>query len=127
MTAPAVRADVWIWAARFFKTRSLARRAIDGGKIELNGVHCKPAKLVQVGDRLRITRGEERFDIEVLALAERRGPASVAQTLYAEIPASRAAREAERERRRLTRPVRPDQRPDKAARRQLRALKRRPD
>ena len=80
-TAP-VRVDVWLWAARFFKTRSLAKQAVAGGKVDVNGMGCKPAKMLRVGDRLVIRRGEERWEVEVLALAEKRGPASVAQTLY---------------------------------------------
>ncbi|MDE2278219.1 MAG: RNA-binding protein, partial [Xanthomonadaceae bacterium] len=64
-----VRADVWLWAARFFKTRSLAKQAIDGGKIDVNGAGCKPAKALRAGDVLKIVRGEERLEVEVLALA----------------------------------------------------------
>jgi ribosome-associated heat shock protein Hsp15 len=123
MHAGSVRADVWLWAARFFKTRSLCRQAIDGGKVELNGASCKPSRPVKPGDALRITRGNERFEIEVLALADTRGPAKVAQTLYQESEASRVAREKQRELARLQRPVRPDARPDKADRRALRRLK----
>lgn len=118
-----VRADVWLWAARFFKTRSLCRDAIDGGKVEHNDAACKPAKPIKPGDRLRVTRGEENFAIEVLAVSEKRGPASVAQTLYRETDASIAAREAAREQRRLIGNVGPDKRPDKQDRRALRRLK----
>lgn len=118
-----VRADVWLWAARFFKTRSLAKQAIDGGKIDVNGGGCKPAKLLHVGDVLRIGRGEERLEVEVLALADRRGPAGTAQALYRESEASRAAREAQRTQRRLLGMQAPAQRPDKHARRALRRLK----
>jgi len=119
-----VRADVWLWAARFFKTRGLAKQAIDGGKIEVNGAGCKPAKALHVGDTLRITRGEERLEVEVLALSAQRGPAPVAQALYRESEASIAARAAMRETRRLQGgapgPVR---RPDKQDRRLLLRLK----
>lgn len=118
-----VRADVWLWAARFFKTRRLAREALDGGRVELNEVACKPSRPIKVGDRLRITKGEERFVIEVSGLSARRGPAKVAQTLYEETAASRKAREERRAMARLSRPVKPDKRPDKAARRKLRDLK----
>ena len=118
-----VRADIWLWAARFFKTRSLAKQAIDGGRIEVNGSGCKPAKLLHAGDVLKIGRGEERLEVEVLVLADRRGPASVAQTLYRESEASRLAREAQREQRRLVGVQAPRQRPDKHARRELRRLK----
>lgn len=118
-----VRADVWLWAARFFKTRSLARQAIDGGKVDVNGGGCKPAKLLHAGDLLRIGRGEERLEVEVLALSDKRGPASAAQALYRESEASRLAREALREQRRLVGAHAPPQRPDKQARRELRRLK----
>ncbi|HET8942079.1 MAG TPA: S4 domain-containing protein [Rudaea sp.] len=118
-----VRADVWLWAARLFKTRSLSRDAIDGGKVEHNDAACKPAKPIKPGDRLRVTRGAESFAIEVLAVSEKRGPASVAQTLYRETDASIAAREATREQRRLIGNVGPEKRPDKQGRRALRRLK----
>lgn len=120
-----VRADVWLWAARFFKTRRLAREAIDGGKVELNDAGCKPSKAVKAGDALRITKGEQRFEIEVLGVSGKRGPAKVAETLYAETEASRLAREEARAAARLSRPVKPDKRPDKADRRKLRELKHR--
>lgn len=117
------RADVWLWAARFFKTRSLARQAIEGGRIDVNGAGCKPAKLLHAGDRLKIGRGEERQEVEVLALSGRRGPASVAQTLYRETDASCMAREAAREQHRLMGASGPPKRPDKQARRELQRLK----
>lgn len=121
--SPAVRVDVWLWAARFFKTRSLAKQAIDGGKIDVNDAGCKPAKALHVGDMLRVTRGEERLEVEVLALSEKRGPASVAQALYRETDASRDAREAQRVQRRLIGAAAPLHRPDKQERRALRRLK----
>jgi ribosome-associated heat shock protein Hsp15 len=122
---PAVRADVWLWAARFFKTRSLAKQAIDGGKVDLNGAGCKPAKAVHVGDRLHIGRGEERFEVVVLALSEQRGPAPVAQTLYRETEESLAAREAARAQRKLGAAglLRPPSRPDKRSRRLIQLFK----
>lgn len=119
----AVRADVWLWAARFFKTRSLAKQAIDGGKIAVNDAGCKPAKTLRPGDMVRITRGEERLEVEVLALSEQRGPASVAQALYRETDASRASREQAREQRKLVGAIGPLRRPDKQERRELRRLK----
>ena len=88
-----LRADQWLWAARFFKTRSLAKQAIDGGKVDVNGAGCKPAKALHIGDRLRLSRSEERLEVEVLGLSDKRGPASVAQALYRETEASRVARE----------------------------------
>ncbi|HEY1588612.1 MAG TPA: S4 domain-containing protein [Rhodanobacter sp.] len=118
-----LRVDVWLWAARFFKTRSLARQAIDGGRIDVNGAGCKPAKLLRVGDRLKIGRGEERLEVDVLGLSDKRGPASVAQALYGETEASRAAREAAREQRLLVGASGPARRPDKHARSQLRRMK----
>jgi ribosome-associated heat shock protein Hsp15 len=87
-----VRIDKWLWAARFFKTRSLAARACELGRIESNGVTSKPAREVRAGDMLRIKNEGGTFDVEVLALSEMRGPAAVAQTLYRETDASREMR-----------------------------------
>jgi ribosome-associated heat shock protein Hsp15 len=87
-----VRIDKWLWAARFFKTRSLATDAVEGGKIKLNGERPKPAKAVKIGDRLEVRGGPFTFAISILALSDKRGPASVAATLYAESDASQAAR-----------------------------------
>ncbi|HEV2622652.1 MAG TPA: S4 domain-containing protein [Frateuria sp.] len=124
-TPAGVRADVWLWAARFFKTRSLAKQAIDGGKVHVNGAGCKPAKLLHAGDRIGVSRGEERMEVVVQALSERRGPAPVAQTLYRETEASLAAREAAREQRKLGASglLRPPTRPDKQARRLIQKFK----
>ncbi len=123
--AAELRADVWLWAARFFKTRSLARQAVEAGRVEVNDAGCKPARALHVGDRLRIGRGQERLEVCVLALSPRRGPASEAQRLYRETDASLAAREAVREQRRLSGAAldHPAGRPDKQARRQLRKIK----
>jgi ribosome-associated heat shock protein Hsp15 len=118
-----VRADLWLWAARFFKTRRLSREAIDGGKVEHNDGPCKPSRAVRCGDVLRITRGEERFEIQVLDVSAKRGPASEAQQLYRESEASIEARAQARENRRLTGPDGPGRRPDKQARRLLRRFK----
>lgn len=127
LPAAPVRVDVWLWAARFFKTRSLAKQAIAGGKVDVNGLGCKPAKMLREGDRLAIHRAEEHWEVEVLALAEKRGPASVAQTLYRETEASAAARLALREQQRLgsTGLLRPPRRPDKQARRHIHQFKQR--
>lgn len=115
-----VRVDVWLWAARFFKTRSLAKQAVEGGKVDVNNGSCKPAKVLHVGDVLKITRGEERLEVALLALSEQRGPAPVAQALYRETEASMAMREAAREQRRLRAgPLRPQGRPNKQERREL--------
>jgi ribosome-associated heat shock protein Hsp15 len=87
-----VRIDKWLWAARFFKTRSLAARACELGRIEANGATAKPAREVRAGDRLEIRNESGDYVIEVLALSEIRGPALVAQTLYRETEESRTAR-----------------------------------
>jgi len=120
-----VRADIWLWAARFFKTRGLAKQAIEGGKIDVNDLGCKPAKALHVGDLLKLVRGDERMEVEVLALSDKRGPAGIAQTLYRETDASRVARDALREQRRLSGAAfdHPASRPDKHARRDLRRMK----
>jgi ribosome-associated heat shock protein Hsp15 len=87
-----VRIDKWLWAARFFKTRSLATRACELGRIESNGQLAKPARDVHVGDRIKVKNDTGDFVLEVLLLSELRGPAAVAQTLYSETEASRTAR-----------------------------------
>jgi ribosome-associated heat shock protein Hsp15 len=119
-----VRLDLWLWAARFFKTRSLAKQAIESGKIEVAGQAAKPSRALRVGEALHVRRGDELFEIEVLALGEQRGPASVAQTLYRESEPSIARREAEREKRRMEANGyrAPTSKPDKRARRLIQAL-----
>jgi ribosome-associated heat shock protein Hsp15 len=122
--AASVRLDLWLWAARFFKTRALAKQAIDTGKVEVDGQRAKPSRGVRIGDALVVARGEERFEIEVLALSDVRGPASVAQGLYRESEASRLAREQLRALRAAERTGyrAPETKPDKRARRLIRAL-----
>jgi len=88
-----VRIDKWLWAARFFKTRSLASRACDLGRIQSNGQPAKPAREVHVGNMLRVTNDGGEFEVEVLLLSETRGPAAIAQTLYRETEASRELRQ----------------------------------
>lgn len=88
-----VRLDKWLWAARFYKTRSIAAEAAGGGKVQLNGDRAKPAKPVKIGDRLVVRTGEYEWTISVKALSERRGPAVEAQTLYEETEQSRLTRE----------------------------------
>jgi len=88
-----VRLDKWLWAARFFKTRSLATEAVAGGKVEVNGERAKPAKAVKPGDEIRLRLGPYEHVLAVRQLAERRGPASVAHALYEETQTSRDARE----------------------------------
>lgn len=120
-----VRLDIWLWAARFFRTRSLAKQAIEGGKIDVNGSAGKPAKRLHVGDALHISRGDERFELSVLGLSEQRGPASVAQRLHAETERSVAERERNREQRRAAGAgyLRPPTRPDKRSRRLIKRFK----
>jgi len=121
-----VRVDKWLWAARFFKTRGMATEAVLGGHVQVNGARVKPAREVAVGDRLEVTRGQERWTVVVAGLADRRGPASVAVTLYEETPESMAERERRASERRLARPLGADlsERPTKRDRRRLDALRR---
>ena len=89
---PSVRIDKWLWAARFFKTRSLAARACELGRVQSNGQPAKPAREVRMGDMVHVTNEGGEFYVEVLQLSEVRGPAAVAQTLYRETEASRDLR-----------------------------------
>jgi ribosome-associated heat shock protein Hsp15 len=93
--------DKWLWAARFFKTRSLASEAVDGGKVHVNGDRVKAARALRQGDRLEIRRGTEQLEVVVLVLSEQRGPATAAQALYEETEASVTRREAQAATRRL--------------------------
>ncbi|HET6397536.1 MAG TPA: S4 domain-containing protein [Pseudoxanthomonas sp.] len=119
-----VRLDVWLWAARFFRTRALAKDAIANGRVEVNGQRAKPARAVHAGDALVVQRGEERFEVKVLGLSDQRGPAAAAQALYAESEDSRRAREEARARRAAERSGYrpPEHKPDKRARRLIQAL-----
>lgn len=118
------RIDVWLWAARFFRTRSLAKQAVESGKVEVGGQRAKPSRVVRAGDDLLVRRGEEAFEVVVRAVSDVRGPAPVAQALYAESEASRQRREAERATRAAARAGyrAPETKPDKRARRLIRAL-----
>lgn len=98
-----MRIDKWLWAARFFKTRSLAADAVEKGRVRIGGATVKPAKEVRVGDLVTVEIERIVWEIQVLGVCDVRGPASVAQTLYAETPDSRAKREVEAERRRTYR------------------------
>jgi len=124
VVVPAVRLDQWLWAARFFKTRALARQAVEGGKVQVAGQGAKPARAVRVGDTLSIRRGEEAFAITVAGLSDVRGPAPVAQALYVESEESKQARlQAAAERRAAANGYRPPAtKPDKRARRLIQAL-----
>ncbi len=115
------RLDKWLWAARFFKTRSVAREAVSGGKVHLNGKRAKPGRALNVGDELRVQRGEEEYSITVVELSVRRGPALVAETLYAESEDSRSKRTKLAETRKLERQQKTTRegRPDKRQRRRL--------
>ena len=121
-----VRIDKWLWAARFFKTRSLATDAVAGGHVRINGERVKPSKDVRPADVVEVRIGELRWTVVVAGVAERRGPASVAATLYEETPESLAARQRHAAERRLARPPGADlgPRPTKQDRRRLEALRR---
>jgi ribosome-associated heat shock protein Hsp15 len=123
-TLQEVRADVWLWAARFFKTRSLAKQMLASAKIEIAGQAIKPSRPLRIGDVLSILRANERYEVTVLALSEQRGPAPAAQALYVESEASRLKRETEREQKRLANAgyKAPPGKPDKRARRLIQAL-----
>ena len=115
------RLDKWLWHARFYKTRSLATAAINGGRVHLNAERVKPAHRVRIGDRLSLSLQGVVAEFEIKGLPERRGPAPEAQTHYLETPASAARRSHLREQQKLaqlSRP-RPDSRPDKRDRRRL--------
>lgn len=97
-----VRIDKWLWAARFFKTRSLATAAVDNGKVRQNGERVKPAHGIKPGDLLAIDNGATAWEVQVRALADVRGSAAIAQTLYAETEKSVAKRARDAEQRRLS-------------------------
>jgi ribosome-associated heat shock protein Hsp15 len=99
------RIDKWLWAARFFKTRELASKACEMGRIGSNSVRAKPAREVRIGDRLEIDNGSIKFEVEVLGVSQQRGPAAVAQALYRESEASVEARRKAAEERRLLGPI----------------------
>ena len=125
----AVRIDRWLWAARFFKTRSLATEMVNGGHVQLAGERIKASKQIACGDQLTIVRGQEKFSITVTGLAEKRGSAAIAQSLYEESEESLKAREIQSELRRLNaaNSPAPKKRPDKKARRQIIRFVRRED
>ncbi|MFM8333831.1 MAG: RNA-binding S4 domain-containing protein [Candidatus Methylumidiphilus sp.] len=121
-----MRLDKWLWAARFFKTRSEAAEAINGGKIHVNGQRAKPGKDIAVGAHIEISKDQYTWDITVQALNSQRRPASEAALLYVEAEESHAKRQAEVERRKAQRELggQPDQRPDKKDRRLIHRFKR---
>jgi ribosome-associated heat shock protein Hsp15 len=121
-----VRIDKWLWAARFFKTRGLAAKAVLGGRVQVNGERIKPSRLVRVGEIVTVTKATEQWTVAMTGVSDRRGPAAVAQTLYRETAESRAKRE---QRALEPRPARTpgddlSARPTKRARRRLDALRR---
>jgi ribosome-associated heat shock protein Hsp15 len=120
-----IRADKWLWAARFFKTRSLAMAAINGGKVQLNGARIKPARRLDIGDQLTIRKGPYLFMITVAGLSLQRGPAEVARGLYRESRESLQQRQRVREQQQLQgKPAgRHEGRPDKRQRRQIHQFK----
>ena len=119
---PSLRIDKWLWAARFYKTRSMATEAVHSGHVKLNGCGVKPARELRIGDTLGITVGDTLWTITVCGLNDQRRPASEAQQLYAETPEGAAHRNAERESKRLAHTPGSDLRgrPSKKARRQIR-------
>jgi len=116
-----VRIDKWLWAARFFKTRGLATEMVNAGHVQINGERSKASKTVQAGDELRINRSQELFTVTVTALAEKRGSAAIAQSLYQETEQSIAAREEQKQLRKFHAAFSPapNKRPDKKARRHI--------
>lgn len=124
-----LRLDKWLWAARFFKTRSLAKTAIENGKVKFDGQRPKVSRTVVLGALLEITQGWDIKEVEVLALSAQRGPATEAQLLYKETELSLVNREAATEKRRLSgdNSLAPAERPDKKSRRQIHRFKRQED
>ena len=122
---PKIRLDIWLWSARFFKTRSLCKQAIVGGKIEVNKQTAKASRQIAIGDEIVISRGQEKMTVVVKLLADRRGPASLAVTLYEETPTSQAEREKQAEIRRINQAamVPSAVKPNKKQRRQIHRFK----
>lgn len=126
MSNVGVRLDKWLWAARFFKTRNLAKQAVENGRVRYNEQRCKVSREVEIGARLSIEQGWDEIEIDVIAISDQRGPAAVARLLYAETEASvqrRTKHAAERKAAALSTPLTPE-RPNKRQRRQLDQLKR---
>lgn len=124
-----VRLDKWLWAARFFKTRALAKKAIEGGKVHYNGARAKTSKSVEIGALVRVPQGWDYWEVEVVALSDQRRGASEARELYRETPESEARRLREAEGRRLTNQAmqHPLRRPDKKQRRDIHRFQRQHD
>ncbi|EWG98566.1 ribosome-associated heat shock protein Hsp15 [Halomonas sp. BC04] len=124
-----VRLDKWLWAARFFKTRALAKKAIEGGKVHYNGARAKTSKNVEIGALIRVPQGWDHWEVEVVALSDQRRGAAEARELYRETPESEARRLREAEGRRLTNQAmqHPLRRPDKKQRRDIHRFQRQHD
>ena len=120
-----VRIDKWLWAARFFKTRSLATEAVQGGRVQVGGAGVKPAREVRIGETVSVTVGQATTTVVVKALGDKRGSAAQAALLYAETPESVLARERRREERRIAPPPGADLagRPSKRDRRRIEAMR----
>ncbi|MBQ4246415.1 MAG: ribosome-associated heat shock protein Hsp15 [Succinivibrio sp.] len=120
-----VRLDKWLWAARFYKTRSIAREMIDGGKVDYNGVKAKPSRTVEVGALVKVLQGNIRIEVEVLKISDVRGPATVARTLYQETEESIVKREKQLEQLKINALLapHPDEKPNKKDRRTLISMK----
>jgi len=119
-----LRIDKWLWAARFYKTRALASKAVDGGKVHVNGQRAKASRPIQVGERLEITRDHISSVVDILAISEKRGPAKEAQLLYQETAESIQQREIQSSQRKLLNSSMPRSqgKPDKHQRRQIRKV-----
>ena len=120
-----LRVDKWLWAARFYKTRSIAKTAIEGGKVHLDGQRVKVSREISIGERLTVKQGWDEKEVVVKALSDQRGPASIAQTLYEETPESIERREREAQARKAAEgaTARPTQKPGKHERKALEKLR----
>lgn len=122
-THDSVRLDKWLWAARFFKTRSMAHEAIEGGKVYVDNIRAKPSRSVSVGDEISITTPQGQFEIVVERVSSQRGSGAVASTMYRETDESKRRREEIAEMHRLARNAAPEERPNSQDRRLLRRIK----
>ena len=120
-----LRVDKWLWAARFYKTRSIAKTAIEGGKVHLDGQRVKVSREISIGERLTVKQGWDEREVVVIALSDQRGPAPIAQTLYEETPESIERREREAQARKAAggATARPTQKPGKHERKALEKLR----